>query len=399
MKDNLYFDYASATPLRSEVLEAMRPYFSDFYGNPSSIHSKGKEAKEAIEKSRKTIAQILNCKTEEIIFTAGGTESDNMALLGVMRHVKNGGLLSVPHMVCSAIEHEAVLRPAQYLEQKEGCRVSYIKVNNEGIVDVQHLVSCIRDETVLVSIMYANNEIGTIQPIAEIAEIIRDIRKERKKQNINVPLWFHTDACQAALFLDMDVERLGVDLLTMNASKIYGPKQIGALYVRSEVSLEPMMFGGGQEKGMRPGTENVPAIVGFSKAFEIAYSEKEKEGARLMDLRNLFIKELKELVPEAVLNGNKNDRLANNINVSIIGYDSEVLLAYLNEANIFASSGSACTSERKGHHHVLVAMGYDEKRIKGALRFTIGKETSKNDCLRAVNALADSIKRMKLFPK
>ena len=369
--EHIYLDSAATTPVDNRAKKEMEAYFSEYFGNPGSTHDAGIHAKNAVEYSRIRVANVLHCTPEEIIFTSGGTESINLALQGISRALKNKG----KHIITSKIEHPAVLNTCKYLEQ-EGYSVTYVDVDSQGIIDVQQLTKALRKDTILITIMYANNEIGTIQPIAQIAEIAR--------QN-NV--YFHTDACQAAGMLDINVENSPVDLMTLNGSKIYGPKGAGVLYVRKEVNITPLLFGGGQEHGLRSGTENVPAITGFAKALELADAEKENETKRLTKLRDTLIKEILEKIPQAKLNGSVTKRLPNNVNISVPAIDGQTLVNLLNEQGICASTGSACTTQTIEPSHVLTALGETEEMAHGAVRFTIGRKTTKEHIDKVIKIL------------
>ena len=379
----IYLDYAATTFTRPEVVREMQPYFFEKFGNPSSIHAMGKEAKEAIEKSREKIRKILHAEVADtLIFTSSGTESINLALLGVARALKAKG----KHIVTSTIEHKAVLETCKYLADKEGFRISYVSVGKNGLINPEDVARVITDDTILVSIMYANNEIGTMQPIAEIGALVR-----AKK------VYFHTDACQAAGFLDLEVNKLNVDLMTINSGKIYGPKGVGLLYVRENVSLFPISYGGGQEEGLRSGTENVLGIVGFARALELVQEEKEKEGKRLMNLRDKLIRGLLEKISQCKLNGDAALRLPNNVNITFFGVEGEVLLQYLNNAGIYVSSGSACTAYSIKASHVLIALGMSEKEAVGSVRFSLGKKTTEkeiDEVLRVVPCVVESLRKV-----
>lgn len=371
MTTNIYLDHAATTPLDPRVYEVMKPYFTEKFGNPSSIYQTGQIAKNAIEKARLNIANLIGAQPDEIVFTSGGTESDNLAIFGVARANQHKG----KHIITSKIEHHAILHPCEQLEQ-EGFEVTYIPVEENGIVDPAKVKEAMRDDTILVSIMYANNEIGTIQPIAKIG------RACKKKQ---IP--FHTDACQATGALMLDVDRLHLDLMTINGSKMYGPKGVGVLYIRKGVVLKPTMFGGEQEKRIRPGTENVPAIVALAKALEIAEEDREKESVRLIELRNYMIKEILERIPRTGLNGDNVSRLPNNVNVSILEIEGEALLLRLDMKGISASSGSACTSGSLDPSHVILALGKTHFIAHGSIRFSLGKSTTKKDIDYVLEAL------------
>lgn len=370
----IYLDHAATTYLDEKVVKAMAPFWQKQFGNPSSLYTDGVEGKFAIEESRSKIAKIINSRDSEIIFTAGGTESVNLAVFGVVRNFIGRGK---PHIICSAIEHHAVLESFKALEE-EGVEATYLPVDQFGFIDVKDLVKALRPNTILVSVMYANNEIGTVQPIAELS---RAVKKSNPK------IIFHTDACQASGALPLDVNKLGVDVMTLNGSKAYGPKQIGLLYVRQGVSLKPLIYGGGQENGLRSGTENVPAIVGLAAALELAEKNRIKESKRLRDLRNYFIKKLSAVVPNLLLNGPdiKNDseknpiRLPNNINFSVIGAEGEALLLYLDAKGIEISTGSACASTSLDPSHVIKALGRSEKDARSAIRISLGKVNTKKD--------------------
>lgn len=384
MKKQIYLDHAATTYVDERVLEAMQPYFGAEFGNPSSLYALGRRAKDAIDDARARIAAILKCKADEIVFTGSGTESDNLAIFGIARaHAAEEGKKG--HIITSSIEHHAVIHSIEALE-KEGFEVTKVPVGEDGIVDPKDVRDALRPETVLVSIMYANNEIGTVQPIAEIGKIIKEYREEKKQtKNFELGTWnlglpyFHTDACQAAGALNLDVHHLGVDLLTFNGSKIYGPKGIGALYVKRGVRLKPLVYGGGQEKGLRSGTENTALIIGLAKALEIAEADRERESARLAGLRDYFIAELQKRVPKTVLNGHAAKRLPNNINVSILDVEGEAVLLYFDNEGIAVSTGSACTSTTLDPSHVILALGVPYEYAHGSIRFTLGRKTTKEE--------------------
>ena len=377
----IYLDYAATTPLDPDVKEAMAPYWDKEFGNPSSLHPLGVRAKEAIERSRKSVASILNARPEEIIFTGSGTEAANLAIFGVLRPAKTG------HIVLTPIEHHAVLEPLGALGE-QGYAVTFVSVDEYGRVDPDDVFRALRKDTLLVAVMYANNEIGTIEPIADIGKRIKRFKKENGIQP-NDPPYFFTDACQAAGYLSLDVEKLGVDMLALNASKIYGPKGVGALWARKGISLTPLLYGGGQEHGLRSGTENVPGIVGLARAPEIADSEREKESARVSALRDYFFGELKKNFPESRINGHLTERLANNVNVSFQDIEGDAFVVYLGEKGVFASTGSACSSVSLEPSHVLEAIKCPSEFLQGSVRFTLGRATEKKDIDRAIAALAE----------
>lgn len=377
----IYLDHSSTTYVREEVFEEMKPYFTEKFGNPSSFHSFGLEAKEALENSREKIAGIINCSSDEIVFTSGGTESCNLAVFGVARAVKKS--LDKNHIITSKIEHHAILDACRHLE-KEGFKVTYLDVDSDGLINMKKLENAITEKTCLISIIYANNEVGVIQDIKAISYIAK-----RKK------VYFHTDACQAGGLLDIDVNKLGVDLMTLNSSKIYGPKGVGLLYIKNGVEIEPILFGGGQEKGLRSGTENIPCIVGFAKALGLAQKEKSAEAKRLTKLRDKMIKMIFEKIPDARLNGHPTKRLPNNINLSFEGIEGESLLLHLDNKGICCSTGSACTSRVLEPSHVLTAMGVPEEISHSSIRFTLGRKTTEKDIGYVVKVLPEIVENLR----
>jgi len=341
MKKEVYLDYAATTPVRPEVYEAMKPFLSDKYGNPSSIHHFGREAKVAIEEAREKIAKAIGAKNDEIIFTSGGTESNNMVLKGVALALSEKG----KHIITSSIEHHAVLEPCHFLE-KLGFEVTYLKVDKDGIIDPEELRKAIRKDTILISIMHANNEIGTIEPIEELSKIAKEYN-----------IYFHTDAVQTVGHIPVNVDILGVDFLSLSAHKFYGPKGVGALYIRKGTRLYPLIHGGEQEQRKRAGTENVAGIVGMGKAIELACSELDQEIKRLTVLRDYFISEVEKRIPDVYLNGHRTKRLPNNINFSFAYIEGESILLNLDLEGIGVSTGSACSSSSLEPSHVLSAIG------------------------------------------
>ena len=379
----IYLDHAATTPVNPRVMDAMMPFWRENFGNAGGLYEEGRRAKEAITKSRDTIAKLIGAKPDEIIFTSGGTESDNLAVFGSTSHLGVGHPSGAkPHIITTKFEHHAVLEPCQRLE-KENFDVTYLDVGEDGVVNPDDVKKALRPETILVSIMYANNEIGTIQPIAEIGKVIKEFKKSKGFSNFppltsNFP-YFHTDACQAAGYLDLNVNNLGVDLMTVNASKIYGPKGVGFLYKRTGVKIKPQIIGGGQEMRQRSGTENIPLIVGMARAFELAQAEKDAEATRLVPLRDYFISEVMKKIPKVVLNGHPIRRLPNNINVSILDIEGEALVLYLDAKGISFSTGSACTSESLDPSHVILALGKPYEFAHSSMRFTLGRSTTKED--------------------
>lgn len=385
----IYLDYAATTPVDPRVKKAMEPYWTKEFGNPSSLHRRGVVAKKALEESRKSIAGILHCRPAEIIFTGGGTEAVNLGIIGFARANAQFG----KHVITARIEHHAVLHSVDVL-RREGFDVTAVGVSEDGLVDPKEIERAIRSDTILVSVMYANNEIGTIQPVAEIAKIIREVRRKRNTEKNKAPIYFFTDACQAAGALDLNIEKLGVDMLAINGSKIYGPKGAGCLYARGEIKLDPMIVGGGQEHGLRSGTENVPAIAGFAKALEVADKMRTKESARLVKLRDWFIGELKKKIPDAMLNGHAMLRLPNNVNISIPGIEGEAAVIYLDAAGIYCSTGSACSSVSLEPSHVILELGRPPDLAQGSLRFTFGRSTTKKGLEYVLKVLSGVVEKL-----
>lgn len=391
----IYLDHASTTPMSPTVLKAMAPYFSDRAGNPSSFHSVGLEAKRAVAAARTSVAKALNAHDEEIIFTSGGTESDNLAVMGVPRAYakqirETHGADAKPHVITSTIEHHAVLEPLLHAQKIGEIELTLVAVDHDGRVDPKDVIAAIQPTTVLVSIMSANNEIGTIEPIADIGRALLVSRKERASA---FP-FFHTDACQAAGALDINVEQWHTDLLTFSGSKIYGPKGVGALYVRRGVKIEPLVRGGGQERGIRSGTENVPAVVGLARAFELVREHCEQENARLVELRDRLIEGLLA-IPKSRLNGHRTERLPNNVNVSFLDIEGEAAVLYLDAEGIMTSTGSACASTSLDPSHVILATGLSYEAAHGSIRFTLGAATTKKDVDYTIKAMPGIVARLR----
>jgi cysteine desulfurase len=375
----IYLDYAATTPTHPEVLKAMLPYFTDAFGNPSSIHSLGQEARDAIEKARNQIAALIGAKSEEIVFTGSGTEADNFALKGVALANQGKG----NHIITSSIEHHAVLETCKFLE-KQGFSVTYLPVDGYGIVDPGGVKKAITAKTILISIMHANNEMGTVEPLAEIGNITREAE-----------ICLHTDAVQTVGHIPVDVNKLNVDLLSMSAHKLYGPKGIGALYIRKGTKISPFMHGGSQEKGKRASTENVPGIVGFGEAAEIAQREMLEEAQKLTVLRDRLIKGILKSIEHTRLNGHPVMRLPNNVNISVDYVEGESMLLNLDLAGICASTGSACSSEDLEPSHVLVAMGLPLLQAHGSLRFSSGKWTVEEDINQVLNVFPGIVSKLR----
>jgi len=411
MKKRIYLDHAATTPLDPKVKKAMESFWFKDFGNPSSLYKEGRDARKAVIESRVTIAKILGVKAEEIIFTSSGTESDNLAVLGTANYFssnfsrlnplarkqvgsdadsKSEKNSSRSHVITSKIEHHAVLNAFKELE-KRGWEVTYVGVGKDGLVNANDIKKAIKPETVLISIMYANNEIGTIQPISEIGRVIKAYKRENK---VDYP-YFHTDACQAAGYLDLNVEKLGVDLMTLNGSKIYGPKGVGVLFAKRSAGISPLIYGGEQEKSLKPGTENVPAIIGMAEALKLVQKNKEKEVKRLTKLRDYFIDQLINKIPKVYLNGSASGRLPNNINVSVLGVEGESLVLYLDEYGVSASTGSACSSMSLEPSHVITCLNQDPLYAHGSLRFTLGKSNDKKEIDYVVKSLIEIVKKLR----
>ena len=374
----IYLDYAATTPTHPDVIEAMLPHFTDSFGNPSSIYSYGQEAKGAVEKAREQVATMIGAHDEEIVFTSGGTEADNFALEGTIF-----ANLERNHVITGAIEHHAVIETCRFLERR-GFKVTYLPVNKEGLVNPSDVKNTITDKTCLISIMHANNEIGTIQPIKELAAIARE-----------AGVLIHTDAVQAVGQIPVNVDDLGVDLLSMSAHKLYGPKGIGALYIRKGTKLVPFMHGGGQERNRRGSTENVPGIVGLGKAAEIAREVMTEEIERQTQLRDRLINSILEQIDGVRLNGHPTKRLPNNVNISIDYVEGESMLLNLDLENICASTGSACSSSSLEASHVLLALGLPHEQAHSSLRFTVGKWTTERDIDRVLEVLPPIVARLR----
>lgn len=382
----MYLDHAAATPVDPRVLKSMLPYFSEAFANPSSIYQFALRNRQAVDSARKKVADVLGCRPDEIFFTGSGTESNNWAVFGTAEAFRKKGM----HLVTTVIEHHSVLNPMEELDRR-GWEVKYLSVDENGRIDLKKLEKTLKPSTALVSAAYANNEIGTVENISGIARIIRN----HNVRNGTATL-FHTDACQAAGALPVKVKELGVDLMTLNGGKIYGPKGSGILYIRNKVNIVPLLYGGGQEHRQRAGTENVPAIVGFAEALSIAESMREQEARRLTAMRDELISGLRKKIPDTALNGDPEKRLPNNINVSFHGVDAESLLVRLDMEGVCASAGSACTSGALEPSHVLMALGVERDLAKSSIRMTLGRENTVKDIkklLELLPRLVDDLRR------
>lgn len=371
----IYMDNSATSPVKEEVFNAMIPYLKEEFGNPSTFYSLGRSAKKAVETARENVAKLINAETREIIFTSGGTESDNMAIKGIAFKLEDKG----KHIITTVIEHPAVLRTCEYLETK-GFEVTYLPVKENGILDIEDLKKAIRDDTILISVMHANNEIGTIQPIEEVGAIA-------KEKGIT----FHVDAVQSVGKIPVDVKKANIDLLSISSHKLYGPKGVGALFIRKGVRIETLIHGGGQENNLRSGTENVPGIVGFGKAAEIAYNNLDANIEKLQEIRDLLIEEVLDKVPEAYLNGDREERLPNNASFRFAAIEGEGLILRLDAKGINGATGSACSSKNLKASYVLSALGLEDAEIHGSLRLSLGVENSIEDVEVVSDAIADVV--------
>lgn len=380
MKKIIYMDYAATTFTRKEVLTEMLPYFSEKYGNPSSWYSLGRETKSAIDEARQKIAKAIGANIDEIYFTAGGSESDNWAIKGILQANRNKG----NHIITSSIEHHAIMHTFEYLK-KQGFDITYLPVDEFGFVNPEDLKKAIKPTTVLVSIMYANNETGVIEPIRELGEICRENK-----------VFFHTDAVQAVGHIPVDVKADNIDLMSIAAHKFYGPKGVGALYIKKGIKIDNLIHGGAQERNRRASTENIPGIVGMGKAIELATLEMEKENQRILRLRDILTNKLIETIPHTKLNGPKCEgRLPNNVNVSFIGIEGEAMLLLLDANGICASTGSACASGSLDPSHVLLAMGLVHGIAHGSIRLTLGINSTEEEIDFVVEKLSEIVKRLR----
>ncbi len=379
MVRRVYLDHSATTPVDPEVAELMLAYYTTKFGNPSSIHSYGREAKKALEDARLQVANLIGAQPEEIVFTSGGTEADNMAILGAAYANKKKG----NHIITSAIEHHAVLDTCLYLE-KQGYKLTILPADEYGMVKVEDVEAALTPETILVSVMHANNEVGTIQPIAEIGKLLK-----------GKGIIFHTDAVQSLGKIPVNVDELGVNLLTASAHKIYGPKGIGCLYIRKGTRIQPLVHGGGQERKRRSGTENEAGAIGFGKACELAGQRLEQDNGYIADMRDRLIKGIMERIPHVQLNGHPIQRMPNNVNVSVEFVEGESLLLSLDMKGIAASSGSACTSGSLDPSHVLLAMGICHEIAHGSLRFTLGRDNTQEDVDYVLEVLPGIVDRLR----
>ncbi|MEC7920632.1 MAG: cysteine desulfurase family protein [Chloroflexota bacterium] len=383
----IYLDNAATTSMRQEVLDEMVPYFSENYGNPSSLYSIAQIARDAVDESRENVAKILNCKPSEIIFTSGGTESDNMAIIGVAKALKEMG----GHIITTKIEHHAVIHAMEELESI-GFRISYLNVDEAGFINLDELESEIKNDTSLVSIMLANNETGAIQDLPKISQIIKNKAKDLQRE-----IYIHSDAVQAAGKLDLDTKKLGIDLMSLSGHKVRGPKGVGCLYLKRGIPISPIIVGGGQERQRRSGTENVPGIVGFSKALTLANEEKNKFNTHCRKLTDLLKLRLQNLEYEHIIVTPNEDSLSNILNVCFKGFEGEPILIGLDMEGIFASSGSACSSASLEPSHVLVSMGIDPKLAVGSIRFSFSYENTPEDVEFLIESLENVLSELSML--
>jgi len=379
MDKMIYMDHSATTPVKKEVLQEMLPYFSEFYGNPSSVYQLSSKSKLAIDKAREQVAKGIGAKKNEIYFTGGGSESDNWAIKGIAyRHKEKGN-----HIITTKIEHHAVLHTCEYL-QKQGFEVTYLDVDQYGMVNLQELEKAIKDNTILISIMFANNEIGTVQPIKEIGEIARKHK-----------VLFHTDAVQAVGSIEIDVNEMNIDLLSMSAHKLYGPKGVGALYIRQGTRIDPLIAGGAQERNKRAGTENIAGIVGTGKAVELAYEHLEENNKKLVALRERLIRGIQDNIPHVRLNGHPEKRLPGNVNFCFQFIEGEALLLSLDMVGVAGSSGSACTSGSLDPSHVLLSIGLPHEIAHGSLRLSLGLSNTEEEVDYVVEQLEGIVERLR----
>lgn len=380
----IYFDYAASRPVREEVLKAMEPFFAKKHGNASSLHSFGQQAKKALEESRDTLAKQIGAEPDEIYFTSGGTEGNNWALKGLFFANPNK-----KHIITSQIEHDCILNASGWLE-KRGVSVTYLPVGKDGLVNPDDVKNAIRKDTLVVSIMHVNNEIGTINDIGAIAKVCRDNG-----------ILFHTDACQSFTKVPIDVKKMGIDMMTINAHKIYGPQGVGALYIRKGIKIEPLLHGGGHERGLRSTTENIPGVVGFAKAAELGCAEMKTEMERQRKLRDYLVKEVLK-IKDSWVNGSLQHRIADNANFGFLGVEGESIVLHLDAKGVAASTGSACSSTKLEPSHVLLALGLKPEEAHGSLRLTMGIHTTKADVdyvIKILSQIIENLRKISPFEK
>ena len=379
-KHSIYLDHAATTPVSSEVLSAMLPYFSDKFYNPSASYLESRQIKSDLEEARSTVANLLGVNAATINFVAGGSEANNLAIHGVM------GQYPEANVITSDLEHDSVFKPLEHYNYKTA------QLKPDGVIDLNSIAKLIDSQTVLITLMLANNEIGTIQPIKELSSLVEEVRKQRKLDNNQLPLYILADGCQAGNFMDLHINNLKVDLLSLNGSKIYGPKQSGVLYVRPGLTIRPLIQGGGQEHNLRSGTENVAFAIAFAKALEMAQQSRKSELSRLKTIQQHFIKQIKTALPQVIVNGSLKTRLPNNIHLTFPGVDNERLLFKLDDAGVMASAGSACSASSNKPSRVLAAIELDEGLIRSSIRLTMGRITTIEDMDKVVGILQKLVK-------
>jgi cysteine desulfurase len=399
LNKKIYLDNAATTPTDPEVLKEMLPYFSEKFGNPMSIHSFGQEALKAVDKARKQVADFLNCSLDEIIFTSGATESNNLAIKGVIKKYyfghKDNSSKEKPHVITTAFEHHCVLESIKFLEKSGQAEVTYLPVYNDGVVKIEDVKNAIKPNTILISIMYVNNEIGTVQPIEEIGKMLKIYKLPASSADGKTTnsILFHTDATQAINYFDCDIQKLGVDMLSLSGHKIYGPKGIGALYVKKGTPIAKTQDGGEQEFGMRSGTHNVPGIVGLGKAIEMLKTKNYK--LQITTLKDYLTERVLKEIPDSYLNGSKEKRSPNNINFRFDNVEGESLIMSLDMEGIAASTGSACSSNTLKPSHVLLSLGLKPEQCHGSLRLTLGKDTTKEEIDYTIDKLKEAVERLR----
>jgi cysteine desulfurase len=393
-KRKIYLDYAATTPIDRRVFRAMSPYFTEEFGNPSNLYDLGLKAKRGLVAATKKITEALHCAPDEFVFTGSATEADNLALAGVARANKERG----SKIIVSNVEHKGIIAVCNALK-KEGFEIVEVPVGKDGLVDPADVAKALDEKTILVSITSADSETGTLQPIAEISKVIKNFQEKNSPRPTPYALrptpFFHTDASQSALYLDIDIQKLGVDLMTLSAHKLYGPKGIGGLYVRRGTAIDPIIFGGGQQRKLRSGTENIPAIVGFGEAMALAQGHRKSESARVKKLRDKLEAGIFKAIPKVQLNGNKTHRLPNFLNVSILDVEGEAMLLYLDEKGILVNTGSACNSESLEPSYVLMALGNPYEYIHGSIRFTLGRKTTASDVNYVLRELPEIVAKLR----
>ena len=395
----VYLDHSATTPVDKRVLEKMLPYFSNDFGNPASIHFAGEKAFEAVNEAREGIAKFMNSKPEEIVFTSGATESDNLAIFGIVSELQKKYSKKKIHIITTRIEHPAVLEPFQTLE-KDGVEVTYLPVNSKGIVEVKAMEEAIRDNTVFVSVMYANSEVGSVQPVEKVGKLVKKERKKRKEGKNKMPIYFHTDATQAVNFFSCDTQKLGVDLFSFSGHKIYGPKGVGGLFAKKGTLIKGVQLGGHQENNLRSGTLNVTGIVGLGEAISLIEKNQKKDNNKIGELRDKLLEGILKNIPDVNFNTSIEFGTPAHAHFSFLGVEGEAILLHLSLEGIAVSTGSACASKSLKASGVLLAMGISEEVAHGGIRFTLGKDNTEEDIEKVIEVLPGIIKKLrKMAPK